>query len=69
VEHSADIINAITNGTCVVVSDGSFQAGFRTAAFTITSASASSGGIDGVCVVPGREQSAYRAELGGIYAG
>jgi len=68
-ERETQILAAITQGRCVVVSDGSFQAGFSTAAYTIAGNDDLTLRMDGVCVVPGRDQSAFRAELGGIYAG
>jgi len=61
-------VEAIINGTCVIVSDGSFQQGFSTAAYTLTSTEDVGTRIDGRCIVPGQHQSAFRAELGGLYA-
>jgi len=62
------VAEAIINGTCVIVSDGSFQQGFSTAAYTLTSTEDVGIRLDGRCIVPGQNQSAFRAELGGLYA-
>jgi hypothetical protein len=68
-QYAGALLATITAGHCVIVSDGSFQSGFSTAAYIITSTAADGvGSIEGHCVIPGRNQSAFRAELGGIYA-
>jgi len=67
-ENAEAIVAAITTGDCVIVSDGSFQADLGTAAYIIVPSSDVSRRLKAVCVIPGRTQSAFRAELGGIYA-
>lgn len=67
-ENTATILTAITTGECVIVSDGSYQEGLSTAAYIIVPASDVARRIKAVCVIPGRSQSAFRAELGGIFA-
>jgi hypothetical protein len=63
------VLQAITNGTCFGVSDGSFKAQFGTAAWTLTTPD-DHGNISGCCTVPGSPdvQSSYRSELAGLYA-
>ena len=60
---------AIENGTCVAVSDGSFKEEFGTAAWSIQGPTEVHL-LTGSCIVPGhaKDQSAYRSELAGLYA-
>ena len=68
-DNGETVTIAIGDGSCVLVSDGSFQEGLGTAAFCITPGWLDETTcIDGCCIVPGRVQSAFRAELGGMYA-
>ena len=63
------VADAIVNGTCIAVSDGSFKDNSGTAAWSIWGES-DAFSLSGSCVVPGQaqDQSAYRSELSGLYA-
>ena len=67
-QHINEIIDDITNGTAVGVSDGSFKDEFGTASWVIENFSGSQM-IMGNVLVPGFQsnQSAYRSEIAGIY--
>ena len=63
------VAEAIENGTCIAVSDGSFKEQFGTASWSIQGPTEVHQ-LSGSCIVPGhaKDQSAYRSELSGLYA-
>lgn len=67
-DNGAKIVEAIRNGTCIAVSDGSFKDEYGTAAWVLEGRT-SEGRIEGVGIIPGEPkiQGAYRSELGGLY--
>ena len=64
-----EIIEDIVKGMAIGVSDGSFKDKFGTASWVIEN-EYSTQRILGDCILPGfpSDQSAYRSEIGGIYA-
>ena len=68
-DNGVVIAQALRDGTAVAVSDGSFKDKFGTAAWVIEGRR-SDGWVEGQCIIPGgpEDQSAYRSELGGLYA-
>ena len=62
------LAQAIRDGKCVAISDGSFKLGSGTAAFALEGSN-KMGRLDGSCVVPGKtsDQSPYRSEIAGLY--
>ena len=68
-DNGAIVAEAILQGTCTGVCDGSFKNEFGTACWTIQSDTGPSGQIYGPCVAPGNpsDQNAYRSELTGLY--
>jgi len=67
-DNGLSIANAIRNGTCKAVSDGSFKDAHGTACWVLEGTSADNR-IYAPSVVPGHpsDQSAYRSELAGLY--
>jgi hypothetical protein len=63
------LATAIQEGDAIAISDGSFQDQYGTAAWFMEGA-CSLGRIVGAVMVPGtgKDQSAYRSELTGIYS-
>ena len=63
------VANAISQGICLGMSDGSFKDGFGTAAWILTDGTTAHR-AHGEFIVPGlpSNQSSYRSELAGIYA-
>ena len=61
------LLEALTSGTAIACSDGSYHLGISTSAFTLQG-STDEGRIDAVNQIPGDadDQTSYRAELGGI---
>ena len=66
-DNGSTLITALQQGTAIACSDGSYQDGTSTSAFTLQGPT-DEGRIDAVNWVPGDpdDQSSYRAELGGI---
>ena len=62
-----NLLEALTSGTAIACSDGSYYLGISTSAFTLQG-STDEGRIDAVNQIPGDadDQTSYRAELGGI---
>jgi len=62
-----NLLEALTSGTAIACSDGSYYLGISTSAFTLQG-SIDEGRIDAVNQIPGDrdDQTSYRAELGGI---
>jgi hypothetical protein len=62
--------NAISNGSCTCVADGSFKDNHGTAAWKILDLDNPDNSIDGQCVTPGdpSHHNPYRSELSGLYA-
>jgi len=62
-----EIVTAITNGTALAVSDGSYKEGRGAAAWTIKGSSAKDK-VSGACLVPGttEDHSAFQSEAMGI---
>ena len=63
-----EIVNDLSKGTAIGVSDGSFKDRFGTASWVIENESGTQR-INGDCIIPGSpsDQSAYRSEIGGLY--
>jgi hypothetical protein len=67
-DNGVSVAQAIRDGTCLAVSDGSFKASRSTSAFLLEGSAGGSGRIYGTNRVPGQrmDQDSYREELGGI---
>ena len=67
-EQLQQIVNAVKQGRCRMVSDGSFKDNFGTSSFVLESTT-DKVRIEADNVIPGpaNSQSAYRSELGGLY--
>jgi hypothetical protein len=68
-DNIAPLINGITNGTAICVTDGSYKTNYGTAALILLSTLEAPEGVTLVNQTPGERsnQDAYRAEVGGIY--
>jgi hypothetical protein len=68
-DHIHLLLEGLTNGTAICVTDGSYKERYGTAALIILPHLAAPDGITLVNQTPGieQEQDPYRAELGGIY--
>jgi Reverse transcriptase (RNA-dependent DNA polymerase) len=64
------VADAIRNGTCVCVTDGSYKEDHGTAAWKILDLANPDHSFAGQCVTPGTadQQNPYRSELSGLYA-
>jgi hypothetical protein len=64
------LAQAIRNGTCSCVTDGSYKDSHGTAAWKILDLSTPDHYIEGQCITPGTasQQNPYRSELSGLYA-
>jgi hypothetical protein len=64
------VVDAIRNGTCTCVTDGSYKDAHGTAAWKILDLATPEHSIEGQCVTPGSstQQNPYRSELSGLYA-
>jgi hypothetical protein len=64
------VADAIRNGTCSCVTDGSYKDSHGTAAWKILDLATPDNFIEGRCITPGTpsQQNPYRSELSGLYA-
>jgi len=68
-DNGQKIAQAVANGNCEAVSDGSYKDGSGTAAWMIEEG-VSKNTLKGNTIIPGHtsDQSAYQSELGGIFS-
>jgi hypothetical protein len=64
------LAEAIRNGTCSCVTDGSYKDAHGTAAWKLLDLATPDNSIEGQCITPGTaaQQNPYRSELSGLYA-